>query len=132
MHVCPITEKDPSSIARQFNLEYRAADAAACPHLALAAIVHAGVQGIEEGLKTPDPTEEDLSLLASDQLAARGFIRLPQTLESALACLTNSDVARKWFPEDFISVYHAHKVSEIEHLADMDTEARCAAYENTY
>ena len=28
----------------------RAADAAVCPHLALAAIVHAGIQGIEEGL----------------------------------------------------------------------------------
>jgi len=29
-------------------------------------------------------------------------------------------------------VYHAHKISEIEHVTDMDTEARCIAYENTY
>jgi len=132
LRVCPVTGKDPDSIARQFNLEYRAADAAACPHLALAAIVHAGVQGIEEGLESPEPTEEDLSVLAPDQLAARGFIRLPQSLESALQCLSRSEIASLWFPDKFIPVYHAHKRSEIEHLADMDTAARCAAYENTY
>ena len=31
LRVCPVTAKDPISIARQFNVEYRAADAAACP-----------------------------------------------------------------------------------------------------
>jgi glutamine synthetase len=32
LRVCPVTAKDPTSIARQFNIEFRAADAAACPH----------------------------------------------------------------------------------------------------
>ena len=132
LRVCPVTAKDPASIARQFNLEYRAADAAACPHLALAAIVHAGTQGTEEGLATPQPTEEDLSVLPTADLARRGYIRLPQTLETALECLTQSDTACQWFPAEFIPVYAAHKNSEIEHLANMDIEARCAAYESTY
>ena len=132
LRVCPVTAKDPIAVARQFNLEYRAADAAACPHLALAAIVHAGVQGIEEGLEAPEPTEEDLSLLSEADLSARGFIRLPQSLETALKCLTDSDVAKGWFPDSFIPVYHDHKQSEIEHLSKLDTDACCAAYEATY
>ena len=34
LRICPVTAKEPSDIARQYNIEYRAADAAACPHLA--------------------------------------------------------------------------------------------------
>lgn len=132
LRVCPVTAKDPTAIARQFNLEYRAADAASSPYLALAAIVHAGVQGIEEGLQSPQATEEDLSLLTNEELETRGFIRLPQTLDAALECLAQSETARQWFPSEFIPVYRAHKLSEIEHLAHMDTQSKCIAYENTY
>ncbi|MEM6986766.1 MAG: glutamine synthetase family protein [Pseudomonadota bacterium] len=132
LRVCPVTSKEPASIARQFNIEYRAGDAAACPHLALAAVVHAGVQGIEEGLATPTPTEEDLSLLSADALAARGFVRLPETLEAALEVFKQNDKVTGWFPSTFAEVYCAHKQSEIAHLADMDDLARCAAYAETY
>ncbi|MEZ5769751.1 MAG: glutamine synthetase family protein [Paracoccaceae bacterium] len=132
LRVCPVTAKDPASIARQFNIEYRAADAAASPHLALAAIVHAGVQGIEEGLIAPAPTSEDLSLLSPADLEARGFIRLPTTLTAALDRFEGNPVARGWFPEGFAAVYRAHKQAEINHLDGLDTAARCRAYERTY
>jgi glutamine synthetase len=132
LRVCPVTAKDPLSIARQFNIEYRAADAAASPYLALAAVVHAGAQGIEDGLKAPAPTEEDLSLLSPEALRARGFVRLPETLEAALDAFAAEPVTRGWFPETFAAVYRAHKMAEIAHLTDMDTRTRCAAYENTY
>lgn len=132
LRVCPVTAKDPASIARQFNIEYRAADAAACPHLALAAIVHAGCQGIEDGLTAPEPTEEDLSLLTADELEARGFIRLPETLETALERFEENETVRGWFPKVFAPVYLAHKRAEIAHVAEMDTAARCLAYSETY
>lgn len=132
LRVCPVTAKDPDSIARQFNIEFRAADAAACPHLALAAIVHAGCQGIEEGLASPAPTEEDLSLLDHRELEARGFIRLPESLEDALDRFDGNKIVRSWFQEPFAEVYLAHKKAEIEHVKNLDTPARCAAYEDTY
>ena len=132
LRVCPVTARDPASIARQFNIEYRAADAAACPHLALAAVVHAGCQGIEDKLPVPAPTEEDLSLLSPEALGERGFIRLPETLEAALDRLEANRTVAGWFPEPFIPVYRAHKASEIAHLDGMDVAARCAAYEETY
>ncbi|MDE0694207.1 MAG: glutamine synthetase family protein [Boseongicola sp.] len=132
LRVCPVTSRDPAGIVRQFNIEFRAADAAACPHLALGAIVHAGCQGIEEGLAAPEPTEEDLSLLAPEGLAARGFIRLPESLEAALERFAANDTVTGWFPKAFAPVYCVHKESEIAHLAEMDAGARCAAYEATY
>ena len=127
-----MTAKEPASIARQFNIEYRAADAAACPHLALAAVVHAGCQGIEDDLQAPAATEDDLSLLSPEDLAARGFVRLPETLDAALDAFTNDSTVTGWFPPKFADVYRAHKEAEMAHVADMDTAAKCAAYAETY
>ena len=132
LRICPVTSKDPFSVADQFNIEYRAADAAACPHLALAAIVHAGVQGIEEGLRSPEPTAEDLSLLPPDKLIERGFIRLPQNLDAALNCMNLNKTLRGWFGDQFVDVYLTHKHSEMEHVKNMDDLARCAEYGRTY
>ncbi|GFE52517.1 glutamine synthetase [Roseobacter cerasinus] len=132
LRVCPVTSREVASIALQFNIEYRAADAAACPHLALAAVVHAGCQGIEEGLTAPAASEDDLSLLSPEALAARGYARLPETLEAALDSFAASTTVTGWFPDQFADVYRAHKLAEIAHLADMDIDAKCAAYADTY
>eukprot|EP00667_Euglena_gracilis_P004000 EG_transcript_4015 len=52
------------------NLEYKALDATANPHLALAAIIHAGLWGVDQGLRLPPP-------VAVDPAAAAGVPRLP-------------------------------------------------------
>ena len=132
VRICPVTSQDPASIARQFNIEYRAADASACPHLALAAIVHAGVQGIEDKLKSPEATTEDLSLLSAKALKERGFIRLPESLEAALARMDHTKLLRSWFSNSFLEVYRAHKKSEIDHVKNLEEAAVCALYERTY
>lgn len=94
--------------------------------------MHAGSQGIEEGLDAPAPTEEDLSLLSSADLNARGFMRLPETLEAALDTFAGNNTVKGWFPDAFASVYCTHKNSEIAHVAGVDTETRCAANAATY
>ena len=132
LRICPVTGDTPEKIAKQFNLEYRAADAAACPHLALAAIVHAGCQGIEDGLTAPAPTTDDLSLLSAAALAERGFERLPETLDAALKRFAADGVVCGWFPKDFAALYLAHKQAEIDHVKDMTVEQACAAYAQTY
>jgi len=132
LRICPVSAKDPESIARQFNIEYRAADAAASPHLALAAIVHAGAQGIEDGLSAPTPTEEDVSLLSEQELKTLGLQRLPQTLEAALERFKGNETVSAWFPKPFPTVYQAHKQGEIAYLADMDITQKCEAYEKAY
>lgn len=132
VRICPVSDISDIARAAQFNFEFRAADAAANPHLALAAIVHAGVQGIEERLPVPEATEEDLSLLDADALAARGFIRLPQTLEAALERFEGNPVVRDWFPAGFPEVYVKHKKGEIAYLDGKTQDEICAAYEAVY
>lgn len=132
VRICPTTARDPEGIARQFNIEFRAADAAASPHLALAAIVHAGVQGIIDKLEAPQATQEDLSLLDPATLAARGFTRLPQSLGEALERMMANETVRGWFPAGFCEVYRDHKLGELKFLGDRDAVAQCEAYEAVY
>ncbi|MVO18567.1 glutamine synthetase family protein [Parasedimentitalea huanghaiensis] len=132
VRICPVTSDDPEKIARQYNFEYRAADAAASPYLALAAIIHAGCQGIEDNLPAPTVTQEDLSLLSPSTLAAKGYVRLPQSLEEALERFEGNETVCGWFPKEFAPVYVAHKKGELSVIQDMDESERCAAYEGVY
>lgn len=132
VRICPVSDLSDIAKAAQFNFEYRAADAAASPHLQLAAIVHAGVQGIEDGLPTPDATTEDLSLLERDALAERGYVRLPQSLPEALDRFVRNSTVTGWFPEGFADVYAKHKQGEIAFLEGKTEREVCALYEEVY
>ena len=125
MRICPISEVSDVDKARQFNFEFRASDAAASPHLQLAAIVHAGVQGIEDGQPVPEATAEDLSLLAPDALSARGYLRLPQSLADALERFAANPTVAGWFPAGFADVYVKHKRGEMAFLEGKSAEEAC-------
>lgn len=84
------------------------------PHLQLAVLVFAGLDGIRNRMDPPAPTEEDLSLLSADELGKRGFVRLPQSLSEALDRLQRSEVVRSWFGELFLDIYLKHKRGELE------------------
>ncbi len=132
VRICPVVAFDGSDPAPQFNFEYRAADAAASPHLQLAAIAHAGAAGIEDGLEAPEATAEDLSLLSVQALSARGLERLPGSLAEALDRLEADAIVRDWFPDGFVDIYLAHKRNEIAFLEGRDEAEICAAYEEVY
>ena len=130
IRLCPIRNQDQA--AKEFNIEVRAADAAASPHLALAMVVHAGAFGIESGLEAPEATAEDLSLLAEADLTQRGLRRLPTSLEAALDELEKSADVRAWLPEGFVDIYLAHKREEARNLKGMDAKGLRDAYEAVY
>ncbi|MDA4844417.1 glutamine synthetase family protein [Hoeflea poritis] len=132
VRICPVSELSDVSVADQFNFEFRAADAAASPYLAMAAIVHAGVQGIEEALAQPDATEEDVSILSEQALKEKGLVRLPGTLEDALDAFSSSDIVKDWFSAEFVDVYTRHKKGEMAFLTDKSEAEICAAYEAAY
>jgi glutamine synthetase len=132
IRICPVSDLSDVEKAAQFNFEYRAADAAASPHLQLAAIVHAGAQGIEDDLPVPTDSGEDLSLLSPDALKVRGYIRLPQTLPEALSVFETSREVARWFSSEFVEVYCKHKRGEIAFLEGRDQDGICRAYEEVY
>ena len=118
---------DPS---RQLNLESRAADGAACPHLPV--LVLAGLRGTGEGLP-----EAHLKNGASCELAEGGLERpgvrlLPASLEEALGALVSDRVVRSWFSEDLLDCYLGVKRTEVSLLEGASPEEACERYLNAY
>ena len=107
LRVCP---GSPS----QFNVEYRVADATACPYLALGALVHAGVDGIERELSLPPQT-------AIPQ-------PLPRTLGEALDTLRDTPAAADWFGPKFLDLYLNFKRDEEQTVANLDPQTICDRY----
>lgn len=132
VRICPVSDISDIARAEQFNIEFRAADGCASPYLALAAIVQAGCQGIEDRLPCPDATAEDLAALSDAALAERGLTRLPQSLPEALDRFRADPVVTGWFPDGFAAVYMQHKQREIAHVRDMTVRDLHAAYEAAY
>lgn len=132
VRICPVSSLDSVEVAQQFNFEIRACDAAASPHLALAALVMAGTAGLREAIEPPAVTEDDLSLWSDDRLHAAGLMRLPETLTDALARFQASEAVREWFGADFVQVYADHKRSELKCLEGLDTAQKCARYGEVY
>lgn len=132
VRICPVSALSDVDKAAQFNFEFRAADATASPYLQLAAIVHAGAQGIEDALPAPQATAEDLSGLSPETLRSRGLVRLPQSLPEALDRAAADPNVAKWFSPAFVDVYVKHKRGEIAFLEGRDQAEICAAYEEVY
>ena len=108
----------PAETAREFNVEFRVADAAASPYLALGAVVFAGADGLRRGLALPD--------------AGRATSALPHGLGQALDLLAESAAARDWFGPVFLDAYLRHKRAELEHTAGFDPAELCARYAEVY
>jgi glutamine synthetase len=124
-----ISNSDP---ARQFNLEFRAADAAACPHLALAVLVLAGLRGIREGLPEPHLMEGDPSELEEEERRRLGIRPLPGSLGEALDALESDEVVRSWFSPDLLECYLSVKRTEISLLDGAEPKEACERYLRVY
>ncbi|TML03127.1 MAG: glutamine synthetase [Actinobacteria bacterium] len=75
--------------------EIRCPDPACNPYLTFAALLHAGLEGIEQGYELPEPMETNLYHLTPEQRRERGIVSLPETLGEAIDELSRSELARK-------------------------------------
>jgi glutamine synthetase len=75
--------------------EIRCPDPACNPYLTFACLLHAGLEGIEQGYELPEPMETNLYHLTAEQRRERGIVSLPETLGEAIDELAGSDLARK-------------------------------------
>ena len=75
--------------------ELRCPDPACNPYLTFAALLHAGLEGIEQGYELPEPMETNLYHLTAEQRRERGIVSLPETLGEAIDELSQSDLMRR-------------------------------------
>jgi glutamine synthetase len=92
--------------------EIRCPDPACNPYLTFAALLHAGLEGIENGYELPDPMETNLYHLTAEERRERGIVSLPETLGEAIDEFASSDLMRRAFGEHIFSNYVKLKRSE--------------------
>ena len=98
------------------HIENRGPTAVSNPYLVGAALLSAGLAGIEEGLKPPEPSragpaEEDPSLEP-----------LPTSLPEALGELEGEPATKDFFGEEFLKAYTAMRRHELSRFADWVTD----------
>ncbi len=132
LRISPVVEMSGHDPARQHNLEFRAADATACPYLALGAIVRAGLDGVRRGLECPPILSRDPANLTAKELAEYGAVTMPGTLEEALESLNRDETARRWFPPLLYESYLGVKRAELSLMEGLDDEEVCRRYVESY
>jgi glutamine synthetase len=121
LRICP-------GSASAFNVEYRVADASANPYLALGALIHAGVDGVENRLSLPMKSNKAFAVMTDDERLAIGMKPLPRTLTEALDNLRDTPAAREWFGSQFLDLFLNFKREEEQAVAGLDPQTICDWY----
>lgn len=132
LRICPTVTLGGKSAAQQFNLEFRAMDATASPHLAMAALLIAGRLGIEQRLALNAVTDEIPDSLNDEQRKARGIVALPASLAQALDCLRDSTAFNEWLPKPLLDTYYALKTEELALTEQLSPADLCEHYARLY
>src|ERR671914_371189 len=85
--------------------EIRCPDPACNPYLTFAAVLHAGLGGIEKGYTLDEPMERNLYHLSPEERRERGIVSLPETLGEAIEEFAGSDLMRKAFGDHIFDNY---------------------------
>jgi glutamine synthetase len=76
------------------NVELKASDASGNPYLLLAAVIGAGLAGMAENLRLPEPIDADPGSWSDEERSARGVGRLPDSIEASVAAVEASQPVR--------------------------------------
>jgi glutamine synthetase len=85
--------------------EIRCPDPACNPYLAFAALLHAGLEGIERGYELPEEMRTNLYRLSPDERRERGIISLPESLGEAIEELAGSELMQRALGEHIFPRY---------------------------
>jgi len=108
------------------RVEMRFPDSTACPYLAFAAMMMAGLDGIKNKEIPVGPMNEDLFELSLDEIREKGIPQMPHTLRGALeALIRDNDFLQPVFSKEMVNTYQ-HYLFERQVWPD---ESRPTAYE---
>lgn len=96
------------------RLELRSVDPAANPYLAIAAVLGAGLDGIENKLTPAPEVSENIYQMTPAERKAKGIIDLPDTLHNALKSLATDDVVKDSLGEHLYKNFYEAKTREYD------------------
>ncbi|EAJ5692838.1 type I glutamate--ammonia ligase [Campylobacter fetus] len=95
---------------KSVRAEFRFPDSTACPYLAFAAMLLAGLDGIKNKVEPVGPMDEDLFELTLDEIRDRGIEQLPHTLRGSLeAVIRDNKYLSPAMSNLFIETYQHYK-----------------------
>jgi glutamine synthetase len=98
-------------------VEFRSPDPTANPYLAFAALLMAGLDGIQRGIEPPDPVDENLYELPIERQSQ--IEQVPTSLDRVLDALEADHeflLAGDVFTADLLAAYVEHKRDEIDQV----------------
>jgi glutamine synthetase len=109
---------------RATRIEYRSPDPACNPYLAFAAMLAAGLEGIEKGYDCPPPVQENVYEMTDAERAELGIEQLPGSLLDAIEAAESSDLLRRALGDHLFGKFIDNKKIEWQ-----DYRAQVTTYE---
>ena len=114
------------------NVELKPVDVTANPYLALAAVLAAGMDGIDRGLDPGEPTTVDPATLSEEERADRNIRPLPSSLDQALNALENDEVLIEALGAPLVRTHVAVARAQAEIARELPPEEVAAAAATIY
>ena len=108
------------------RIEHRMADGSASPHLIVAALLAAGLHGLEEKMPLPEPQIGNADAAPSTDRHA------PHSLDAALDALMADTGLRSYLEPSLVEVFVALKRREHERWTEAVTDWECREYGRVY
>jgi glutamine synthetase len=96
------------------RMELRCPDPACNPYLTFAVLLQAGLEGIDKGYELPEPMEQNLYHLGTDERRRLGIEQLPETLGEAIALTSESELVLRTLGEHMFNRFVEIKRREWE------------------
>ena len=114
------------------RFEWRVPDASANPYLSTAALIAAGLDGVDRKLEPQPECGDDLFELSLAQIRERGFALLPQSLGEALDALAADELICTTLGEtltrEFLSLKRAEIAEYQHHVSDWELRRYAQAF----
>ena len=108
--------------------EFRACDPACNPYFTFAAMLSAGLEGIEKNYDISKPMDRNLYKLSNKERKSMGVDSLPDSLGSAIAITENSELVKKTLGDHIFSRFVEIKKKEWEDYRIQVTEHELQKY----
>jgi glutamine synthetase len=110
------------------NIELKPSDASGNPYLALAILIASGLAGVQEGLRLPEPIQQDPGGWSEEELDRAGVVRLPTTPQEAQDALSANPRVRETLGEPLLGAFLAVREADATWAADRSPDELVQAH----
>jgi glutamine synthetase len=110
------------------RIEFRSPDPACNPYLAFSVMLAAGLEGIEKECKEPEPVEENVYEMTTEEREERGIGTLPGSLLEAIQLTEKSELVQQSLGDHIFDAFIENKKIEWDKYRSQVTEYELKSY----